>query len=96
MRARSRERLLASLGLPHNPISVGQLYRDFCTHFVLDERDFEYTPQLEEMGYDVYLLKTDALTLERQGELARDLLQLTENLDRVSIGPCSGEQATRR
>lgn len=96
MRARSRERLLASLGLPHNPISVGQLYRDFCTHFVLDERDFEYTPQLEEMGYDVYLLKTDALTLVRQGELARDLLQLTENLDRVSIGPCSGEQATRR
>jgi LPPG:FO 2-phospho-L-lactate transferase len=96
MRASSRERLLASLGLPHNPISVGQLYRDFCTHFVLDERDFEYAPQLEEMGYDVYLLKTDALTFERQGELARDLLQLTENLDRVSIGPRSGEQATRR
>src|SRR5260221_4614019 len=85
MRACSRERLLASLGLPHSPISVGQLYRDFCTHFVLDERDFEYAPQLEEMGYDVYLLKTDALTFERQAELARDLLQLTENLDGVSI-----------
>src|SRR6266404_7514474 len=95
MRARSRERLLASLGLPHSPISVGQLYRDFCTHFVLDERDFEYAPQLEEMGYDVCLLKTDALTFERQGELARDLLQLTGDLDRVDFGPLSREHITR-
>ena len=77
MRARSRERLLASLGLPHNPVSVAQLYRDFCSHFVLDERDFAYAPRLEEMGYDVHLLKTDALTIERQVELARNLLQLT-------------------
>jgi len=95
MRARSRERLLASLGLPHSPLSVGQLYRDFCTHFVLDERDFRYAPQLEEMGYDVYLLKTDALTFERQVELAHDLLQLTGDLDRVDIGPLSREHITR-
>jgi len=96
VRARSRERLLASLGLPHNAVSVGQLYRDFCSHFVLDERDFAYTTQLEEMGYAVHLLRTDALNLERQVELARDLLQLTEDLDRESIGPRSSEQTTRR
>jgi len=89
VRARSRERLLASLGLPHNPVSVGQLYHDFCSHFVLDERDFVYTPQLEEMGYAVHLLRTDALKLERQMELAHNLLQLTEDLDRVGIGPRS-------
>jgi LPPG:FO 2-phospho-L-lactate transferase len=95
IRARSREKLLASLGLPHSPLSVGQLYRDFCTHFVLDERDFAYASQLEEMGYDVHLLKTDALTYERQVELARDLLQLTGNLDRVDFGRHSREQNTR-
>jgi LPPG:FO 2-phospho-L-lactate transferase len=95
MRAHSRERLMASLGLPHNPLSVGKLYQDFCTHFVLDERDFSYLPQLEEMGYDVHLLKTDALTLERQVELASDLLQLTGDLDRVEIGALSRERITR-
>jgi len=95
MRAHSRERLMASLGLPHNPLSVGKLYQDFCTHFVLDERDFRYVPQLEEMGYDVHLLKTDALSLERQVELASDLLQLTGDLDRVEIGAFSREHITR-
>ncbi len=80
---------------PHSPGSVGQLYRDFCSHFVLDERDFAYTPYLEEMGYDVHLLKTDALTLERQVELARDLQQLTENLNSVGIGARSGEHTIR-
>lgn len=88
-RARSRERLLASLGLPHSPVSVGQLYRDFCSHFILDERDFVYAPQFGEMGYDVHLLKTDALTLERQVELARDLLQLTGDLNKVGMLPSS-------
>jgi len=76
VRARSRDRLLASLGLPHNPASVGQLYQDFCRHFVLDERDFKYRSHLEAMGYMVYLLRTDALSLERQKELAGELLQL--------------------
>jgi LPPG:FO 2-phospho-L-lactate transferase len=95
MRARSRERLLASLGFPHSPDSVGQLYLDFCSHFILDERDFAYAPELEEMGYDVHLLKTDALTFERQVEFARGLLQLTGDLDRVGIGQLSREHSTR-
>ncbi len=95
VRARSRERLLASLGLPHSPVSVAKLYRDFCSHFVLDERDFAYTSQLEEIGYDVHLLKTDMLTLERQVEFARDLLQLTEDLNTVGIGLRSRENTTR-
>src|SRR6266536_1221246 len=95
MRARSRERLLASLGLSHSPVSVGQLYRDFCSHFVLDERDFAYVPHLEEMGYNVHLLKTDALTFERQVELARNLLQLTGDLNGVGIGQFSSAHTTR-
>jgi LPPG:FO 2-phospho-L-lactate transferase len=95
MRAQSRERLMASLGYSHSPPSVGELYRDFCSHFVLDERDFRYAPQLEETGYDVHLLKTDALTFERQVELACDLLQLTGDIDKVDFGPLSGEQITR-
>ncbi|MFL5654006.1 MAG: 2-phospho-L-lactate transferase CofD family protein [Ktedonobacteraceae bacterium] len=80
-RARSRSRLLAALGLPHTPASVGLLYREFCSHFVLDERDFKYASQLEEMGYQVHSLKTDALSLERQVGLARALLQLTEGIN---------------
>jgi LPPG:FO 2-phospho-L-lactate transferase len=87
VRARSRERLLAALGLPHNPVSVGQLYRDFCAHFVLDERDRTYTSQLAEMGYEVHLLRTDALGLARQVEFARELLQLTGGINIVGVGP---------
>jgi LPPG:FO 2-phospho-L-lactate transferase len=95
MRAHSRERLLASLGYSHSPPSVGMLYRDFCSHFVLDERDFRYASQLEEMGYDVHLLKTDALTFERQVELASNLLQLTGDIDKIDFGPFSGEHIIR-
>jgi hypothetical protein len=83
------------LGLPRSPVSVGWLYRDFCSHFVLDERDFAYTSHLEEMGYDVHLLKTDALTLERQVEFACDLLQLIEDLNSIGIEPRSREHSTR-
>lgn len=85
VRARSRTRLLASLELPHNPASVAQLYRDVCSHFVLDERDFVYTSQLKEMGYEVHLLRTDTLTLERQVEFAHNLLQLTGILNTESV-----------
>ena len=95
LRAQSRERLLAVPGLPHNPVSVGLLYRNFCSHFVLDERDYAYASQLEEMGYQVHLLKTDALTLERQVDFARDLLQVTERSSVVGVGPGSEEHTPR-
>ena len=96
IRARSRERLLAAFGLPHSPVSVGQLYKDFCSHFVLDERDFVCKSQFEEMGYDVHLLKTDALSLERQKDFTRELLQLTKGVTIAGVGSVSGEQTARR
>jgi LPPG:FO 2-phospho-L-lactate transferase len=92
-RARSRERLLAAIELPHSPVSIGQLYRDFCSHFVLDQRDFAYVSRLEEMGYDVQLLRTDALNLERQVELARGLLHLIENSNTRSQSTRKGTSA---
>jgi len=76
-------------------LSVGQLYFDFCSHFVLDERDFAYAPELEEIGYDVHLLKTDALTFERQIAFARDLLQLIGDLNGVGIVQLAREPNTR-
>ncbi len=95
IRARSRERLLAACGLPHSPVSVGQLYKDFCSHFVLDERDFACKSQLEELGYDVHLLKTDALSFERQKDFARELLQLTGGIAIAGGGAVPGEQTAR-
>jgi LPPG:FO 2-phospho-L-lactate transferase len=92
-RARSRERLLAAIELPHSAVSIGQLYRDFCSHFVLDQRDFAYVSRLEEMGYDVQLLRTDALNLERQVELARGLLHLIENSNTRSQSTRKGTSA---
>jgi LPPG:FO 2-phospho-L-lactate transferase len=94
IRARSRERLLAAFGLPHSPVSVGQLYKDFCSHFVLDERDFVCKSQFEEMGYDVHLLRTDALSLERQKDFARELLQL-KGIAGAGGESVSGEQTAR-
>src|SRR5260370_20958870 len=77
IRAHSRERLLAVFGLPHSPVAVGQLYKDFCSHFVLDERDFACKWQLEEQGYDVHLLETDALSLARRKNSSPELLHLS-------------------
>jgi len=96
IRAHSRERLMAAFGLPHSSVSVGQLYKDFCSHFVLDERDFVCKSQFEEMGYDVHLLRTDALSLERQKDFARELLQLTKGVTIAGVGSVSGEQTARR
>ncbi len=45
-----RESLLASLKLPHHSLFVGQLYRDFRSHFVFDKYDLAYASQLEKMG----------------------------------------------
>jgi hypothetical protein len=87
LRARSREQLLSALGLAHTPVAAGQLYRDVCAHFVLDERDAVYTRQLEEMEYDVHLLRTDALTFERQVDIARNLIQLTVKTDLSPLSP---------
>jgi LPPG:FO 2-phospho-L-lactate transferase len=96
LRARSRERLLAALGLPHTPVAVGQLYRDVCVHFVLDERDAVYTRQLEEMGYNVHLLRTDALIFERQVDIARNLIQLTVGTALLRPSPHSHHMDTIR
>jgi hypothetical protein len=47
------------------------------------------------MGYDVHLLKTDALSFERQKDFARELLQLTEGIAIAGVGPVSEEQTAR-
>ena len=95
VRARSRERLLAAFRLPHSPVSVGQLYKDFCSHFVLDERDITCATQLDGLGYEVHLLKTDALSLARQVDFARELLQLTEGATRAGVESVSREYSAR-
>ncbi len=72
------------------------LYRDVCAHFVLDERDAVYRWQLEEMGYDVRLLRTDALTFERQVDIARNLIQLMIKTDLSPLSPYALNEDTTR
>lgn len=43
--------MMRALGPEPTPVSVGRMYRDIATGFVLDSRDRELAPQLEALGY---------------------------------------------
>ena len=78
-RQRSREKLLKSVGLAHTPLGVACLYQGFAGGFVLDIRDEGYLRPIEVLGYEVVLMRTDALIPRRQNELANQLMRAIWN-----------------
>lgn len=43
--------MMRAIGPEPTPVAVGRMYRDIAAGFVLDSRDKELAPQLEDMGY---------------------------------------------
>jgi LPPG:FO 2-phospho-L-lactate transferase len=50
--------MMRALGPPPSPVEVARMYRDVAASFVLDRRDQELSPSLDEMGFQTLVLDT--------------------------------------
>lgn len=75
-RARSRAALLGSVDLPATPLSVAELYRDFCQVFVLDRGDICDRHGIQALGMNVEVASTLIGAGDDGGSLVNALLRL--------------------
>lgn len=68
-------RMLSGLGHEVSPVGVARLYRDFVSIFVLDERDAEHAPRIEDLGMRPVVTDTIMSTPARSRRLARTVMQ---------------------
>jgi LPPG:FO 2-phospho-L-lactate transferase len=66
--------LMAAQGLPVSIAGVAQAYRDFLDVLVVDKRDVQAAPQLQQGGLRVHCTNTIMGTFELKAELARQVL----------------------
>ncbi|HVS48936.1 MAG TPA: 2-phospho-L-lactate transferase [Candidatus Dormibacteraeota bacterium] len=50
--------MMRAVGPPPTPVEVARMYRDVAASFVLDRRDRELAPSLDEMGFQTLVLDT--------------------------------------
>lgn len=75
-RARSRAALLGSVDLPATPLSVAELYRDFCQVFVLVRGDICDRHGIQALGMNVEVASTLIGAGDDGGSLVNALLRL--------------------
>jgi LPPG:FO 2-phospho-L-lactate transferase len=69
------DKIMLELGLKPSALTVAELYRDFLKVFVVDVRDGELKPEVEELGIEVFLTDTIMSDLTKQTVLARETLK---------------------
>lgn len=65
--------MMRAIGPEPTPVAVGAMYRDVAAGFVLDVRDRELAPRLEELGYRT--LTSDTVMSDGGGNLAAKVLE---------------------
>ncbi len=65
-------------GEPASCVAVARLYRDLCTHFVMDREDEASKPEVEALGYTVAVAQTLMSTAEDKVALARLVCNLAQ------------------
>ena len=71
--------MLRSLGHEVSALGVARMYTDWLDVFVIDEKDAELAPKVEELGLRCWVLPTWMKGLEERTELARNLLRLAHD-----------------
>jgi len=69
------DKIMLELGLKPSALTVAELYRDFLKVFVVDVRDGDLKPEVEELGIEVVLTDTIMSDLTKQTALARETLK---------------------
>lgn len=70
------DRLLPTVGAAVSAVGVAGLYKDFCDVFVVDERDAEEVPSIEELGLQAVTMDTVMRDQNDSEGLAERLLEL--------------------
>ncbi len=65
--------MMRAIGPEPTPVAVGRMYRNIASGFVLDRRDQELAPQLEDLGYRT--LTFDTVMTDGGGSLAAAVLE---------------------
>lgn len=68
--------LMQALGYKTNCTGVAEMYKDFCTYFIIHKTDVKYTKEIEGMGMTVYVEDILLDSLEKK----RNLMKCVENL----------------
>jgi LPPG:FO 2-phospho-L-lactate transferase len=69
------DKIMLELGLKPSALTVAELYRDFLKVFIMDVRDKDIKPKVEELGIEVVLTDTIMSDLSKQIALAKETLK---------------------
>ena len=69
-------KMMKELNMPVNALTVAEYYKDFATHFVLDQQDAHLADAISQLGYSVMQTNTIMKSLDDRCQLARDVLGL--------------------
>jgi len=70
------DKLMKSVGLDVSCLGVAKYYQDFLGHIVIDNKDAEIKPKIEELGITTYCFDTLMINIDKKRELAQFLLNL--------------------
>ncbi len=73
------DKLMEGKGVEVSPRGVAELYQDFLDVMVIDQKDRELAPQIEELNLRVVIEQTLMTTLERKKSLARTVLDAAKS-----------------
>lgn len=65
--------MMRAVGPEPTPLAIGAMYRDIASGFVLDRRDEQFAPQLEELGYRT--LTCDTVMTDGGANLAAKVME---------------------
>ena len=69
-------KLMKYLGLDVSCVGVAKFYQDILGHFIIDNKDFNLKPKIEELGIKTYCFDTLMTNLKKKVELAQFLINL--------------------
>jgi len=70
------DKMMKSIGLEVSCVGVARLYKDFLGHFIIDMKDYDLKPKIEELGIKTYLYDTIMTNLRKKIELAQFIVNL--------------------
>jgi LPPG:FO 2-phospho-L-lactate transferase len=70
------DKLMKCIGLEVSCIGVARYYQDFLGHFIIDNKDCQSKPKIEELGIETHCFDTLMINLDKKKELAKFLVDL--------------------
>ncbi|MFW9785468.1 MAG: 2-phospho-L-lactate transferase CofD family protein, partial [Candidatus Heimdallarchaeota archaeon] len=72
------DKLMKSFGLEVSCVGVAEYYMDILGHFIIDNKDIESKPRIENLGIKTYCYDTLMTNLLKKKELAQFIINLED------------------